>query len=124
MAPPASSSGTHRCSFHVEGNRLSTVAQVGRVRREGDVVMTRYLLPSTLLEFLSHAGKKVAASDYSNWAANIPLLPQQDIPRQLTMRAFRWELEYSCSMLRVDNKVGKKPIRAELFFRVVTRLGQ
>jgi hypothetical protein len=40
------------------------------------------------------------------------------------MRAFRWELEYSCSMLRVDNKVGKKPIRAELFFRVVTHLGQ
>ena len=64
MAPPASSSGTHRCSFHVEGNRLSTVAQVGRVRREGDVVMTRYLLPSTLLEILSHAGKKVAASDF------------------------------------------------------------
>jgi hypothetical protein len=88
VAPPASSSGTHRCSFHVEGNRLSTVTQVGRVRREGDVVMTRYLLRLTLVEILSHVGRQYCGSckrllHYSNWAANIPLLSQQDIPKQL-----------------------------------------
>lgn len=77
MAPPASSSGTHRCSFHVEGNRLSTVTQVGRVRREGDVVMTRYLLRLTLVEILSHAGRHtvVAASDFFITVIGLPTYP-------------------------------------------------